>query len=418
VSLPRLLRGLSEAPTGFDDHQHLHGGVPIRRSGRSLPAEIREADLRGRGGGGFPLATKLDAAVRARGTPALVVNGTEGEPLSAKDHLLLTRLPHLVIDGAIALARAAGTDEIRVALDEHDLVGDDVLRWALAARPELRRGDIDADVVTMPSGYVSGQETAIVAWQNGGIAKPTMSPPRVTSGGIGRRPTLVANVETVAHAALIARHGARWYRQMGTGDQPGTTLVTLGGAVARPGVYEVEYGTSLRSLLQTSGGVLEEIDAFLIGGYAGTWVDGVTGLEVRICDTDLARVGARLGAGVIVAVPVSGCPVAETARVTRWMAAQSSGQCGPCIHGLAAMADTMDAIVAGSASPDALVDLERWCGLVRGRGACAHPDGVAMLVTSTLARFTADLLDHAHYGRCQGCERRSVLGVPELATRR
>jgi NADH:ubiquinone oxidoreductase subunit F (NADH-binding) len=264
VSLPRLLRGLSATPMDHADHLRTHGPPPDV-STRTLVHEIREADVRGRGGGGFPLAVKLDAVRRARGAPTLVVNGCEGEPLSAKDHLLLTRLPHLVIDGAIALAQAAGAHEIRFAVDGHDHAAEDGLRWALAARPELRGGRLGAQVVATPGGYVSGQETALVAWHDRGVAKPTASPERVTARGIGRRPTLISNAETVAHVALVARRGARWYRELGTAEQPGTTLVTLVGAVARPGVYEIEYGRPLRSLLEAGGGCPEAIDAFLIG---------------------------------------------------------------------------------------------------------------------------------------------------------
>jgi NADH:ubiquinone oxidoreductase subunit F (NADH-binding) len=399
------------------DHLRTHRPLPDV-STRTLVHEIRQAGVRGRGGGGFPLAVKLDAVRRARGTPTLVINGCEGEPLSSKDHLLLTRLPHLIIDGAIALAQAAGAHEIRFAIDGHDLVADDVMRWALDARPELRGGRLRAEVVATPSGYVSGQETALVAWHDHGVATPTASPRRVTTRGIDRRPTLVSNAETVAHVALVARHGARWYREVGTAEQPGTTLVTLVGAVAQPGVYEIEYGSPLRSLLRAGGGCREEIDAFLIGGYAGAWIDGVTAPDAPLSDAGLSRAGARLGTGVIAAVPASGCPVAETARIARWMADQSSGQCGPCVNGLASIADGMAGIVAGSASPDALGDLERWCALSRGRGACAHPDGVAGLIMSTLALFTADLLEHARYGRCEGCERPSVAAVPGAGVRR
>ncbi|MBV9816935.1 MAG: SLBB domain-containing protein [Solirubrobacterales bacterium] len=417
MSLPRLLRGLEDVPLDRDGHGRVHGELPADTDGRALVAELRRARLRGRGGGGFPLAIKLKAVRRGRRPAVLVVNGCEGEPLSIKDHLLLTRLPHLVIDGALALARAAGAADIRFALDEGDLVGDDMLNWALDARPELRGGRIAATVAAVPSGYVSGQETGLVRWHNEGVAAPTSVPPRVTERGIGRRPTLVSNVETVAHVALIARHGAEWFAQLGTAEEPGTALVTLAGAVARPGVYEIALGTRLGALLDTAGGAVQEIDAYLVGGYAGTWVPAPRAGALVLCEAGLRAVGARLGSGVILALPTSACPVAEMARVTRWLASESSGQCGPCVRGLGAIADAFESIAAGGARPSVLDDLTRWCRLSRGRGACAHPDGVAQLVTSALDLFSVDLLDHARHGPCDACERPPQLTVPAFALR-
>ena len=114
------------------------------------------------------------------------------------------------------------------------------VRAALAERPQLTRTGVGAQIVWVPGGYVSGQETALVRWCNSGVAKPLPATPRVTERGVGRRPTLVSNVETLAHVALIARHGADWFRALGTDDDPGSTLITLSGAVDRPGVYETE----------------------------------------------------------------------------------------------------------------------------------------------------------------------------------
>ncbi len=416
MSLPRLLRDISDAPMDLAEHRRLHGESVARPNDRSLIDAIAQARLRGRGGGGFPLATKLQAVRDARGTPSVVVNGCEGEPLSAKDRLLLTRLPHLVIDGAVALARTVRGTEIRFTVDEFDLVAQETLERALDERPEFRRGRLSASVVPTPSGYVSGQESAIVRFQQDGIAKPGPARPRVTQRGIGRRPTLVCNAETAAHAALVDHRGAEWYCRYGTEDQPGTTLVTLSGAVARPAVYEIAYGTRVRDLVTAAGGPAEPIDAYLIGGYAGTWIEGAQADALRLSDAALQTAGGRLGAGVISALGASACAAAEMASVTRWMSAQSAGQCGPCVHGLSSIADTMAAIVAGTAGAAALTDLERWARTSRGRGACAHPDGVAQLVMSALALFGPDLLDHVRYGPCDACADAPALTLKPATT--
>jgi NADH:ubiquinone oxidoreductase subunit F (NADH-binding) len=413
MTLPRLLAGVGHAPATYDRHLRVHGDLPA--GAQSLGTTIERSGLRGRGGSGFPLAIKLAAVRRARGTPIVIVNGCEGEPMSAKDRLLLNAAPHLVLDGAFAVARAIGAAEIIVALDEISVRTGETVQAALAERPELTRNGVVAQIVWVPGGYVSGQETALVRWCNTGVAKPLPATPRVTERGVGRRPTLVSNVETLAHVALIARHGADWFRALGTDDDPGSTLITLSGAVDRPGVYETEPGTSLASLLNAAGGLAEPARAFLIGGYAGGWIDAAAMGTVRLAHRDIQGTGARLGAGIVVALPHSACPVAEVTRVAGWLADQSSGQCGPCVHGLAAVADELERIGRGSAESDSLERVTRWCELSAGRGACAHPDGTAGFVTSAVSVFAEEFLDHAQYGPCDACDRSPVLSAPVAA---
>ncbi|MHB1837811.1 MAG: NADH-ubiquinone oxidoreductase-F iron-sulfur binding region domain-containing protein, partial [Solirubrobacteraceae bacterium] len=284
---------------------------------------------------------------------------------------------------------------------------------ALHERLRLRgRGAPDVRIVTVPGGYVSGQETAVVNFINSGISRPMTQPPRITERGVGRRPTVMSNAETLAHVALIARHGAEWFRALGPREDPGSLLVTLGGGVRAPGVYEIEMGSHLGSLIDAADGLAEPVRAMLIGGYAGTWVDGSAARAARLSQTGLKPLGASLGAGVIVALPASACPVAEVARVASWMADENAGQCGPCVHGLNSIADALAEICAGAARRDAFGDVRRWAELVVGRGACGHPDGVARFVTSALGVFGAEFDDHARHGLCDACERRPVLVCP------
>jgi NADH:ubiquinone oxidoreductase subunit F (NADH-binding) len=399
----RLLHGVRAGPMTLDDHLHAHGPVPAPRSA-VLAAEIERSGLRGRGGAAFPLARKLAAVKRARGHPTVIVNGCEGEPLSSKDGLLLGLLPHLVIDGAICLATTVGASEILIAVDELEVRAVESIERALRQRPELRDGRTTAQIVWTPTGYLGGQETAIVRWCEEGVAKPRFGSPRVTERGIGRRPTVVSNVETAAHVALIARHGAGWFRQAGTDRDPGTALVTVGGAVAAPGVYEIEHGLALNVLLADVGGCSEPPRAFLLGGYGGGWIDAADAEAVRLSPWELAQLGARLGPGIVYVLPDSACPVAETARLAGWLAEQSSGQCGPCVNGLAAIADELERVRAGSAGRHSLAEILRWCELAAGRGACAHPDGAASFVTSAVRVFRDELSDHARHGPCDGCQ--------------
>jgi NADH:ubiquinone oxidoreductase subunit F (NADH-binding) len=133
---------------------------------------------------------------------------------------------------------------------------------------------------------------------------------------------------------------------------------------------------------------------------------------VRLSGEHLARHGASLGAGVIVALPQDACPVAETARVADWYSAQSAGQCGPCVNGLGAIADTIAHVAVGAATREDLADLDRWSDQLRGRGACQHPDGASRFIGSALAVFRADFTDHARHGPCERCAHPAVLPVP------
>jgi NADH:ubiquinone oxidoreductase subunit F (NADH-binding) len=410
----RLLHGVQAGPMTLADHRRVHGMLPALKPSM-LTAEIERSGLSGRGGGAFPLARKLAAVKRARGRPTVIVNGCEGDPLSSKDGLLLSRLPHLVIDGALCLASAVGAREIVVAVDEVEVRAGETIHRALEQRPELRDGRTTARVVWTPTGYVGGQETAIVRWCEAGVAKPRFGSPRVTERGIDRRPTLVSNAETAAQVALIARHGGGWFRQAGTDADPGTALVTLSGAVAAPGVYEIEHGLALNVLLADAGGCTEPPRAFLLGGYGGAWIDSADADAVKLSPRELAPLRARLGPGIVYVLADSACPVAEIVRVAGWLADQSSGQCGPCVNGLAAIANELERVRAGSAGRRALAEILRWCELAAGRGACAHPDGSASFVTSAVRVFVDELSDHARHGPCDACRDATVLPIDERA---
>jgi NADH:ubiquinone oxidoreductase subunit F (NADH-binding) len=412
MSTPRLLAGVSAARMSYEEHRRLHGSS-LRFHGAELRDQLAASGLRGRGGGAFPLSVKIEAVGRGRRRPVLVVNGCEGEPMSGKDRVLLQSAPHLVIDGALAVGDAVGAERIVFAIDELDDLSGHALQHALAERG--RRGaHRRPEVVRVPPGYVSGQESALVNWIGGRAAKPAVVPPRVTDRGVDRRPTLVSNAETLAHAALIAHRGARWFAEVGVPEDPGTALVTLGGAVNAPGVYEIDLGVGLASLLREAGGPSAGIAGVLIGGYAGGWIGSEQVTAQRLDRVSAHEAGSRLGAGIVVVLPESACPVAETARAAEWMALESAGQCGPCLHGLAAVGRALEDVRRGQRGREALADVVRWVAQIPGRGACAHPDGAVAFVASAVRVFRESFVDHADYGPCDGCDRMPVLETPGL----
>jgi NADH:ubiquinone oxidoreductase subunit F (NADH-binding) len=267
--------------------------------------------------------------------------------------------------------------------------------------------------VTVPAHYVAGQESALVSYLNGGAAKPTFTPPLPFERGVGRRPTLVDNVETLAQLALIARHGGAWFRELGTPTQPGSALVTLSGPVDYPGVYEIEHGASLASLIEAGGGATARLRGALVGGYAGSWIGAERLAGVALSNEHLAPLGASLGAGVVLLLSEHACPVAETVRAARWLAGQSTRQCGPCMHGLDAFADAIAEVASGTARGRPAQRLQQLASLTERRGACGHPDGAVNLLMSALETFQTDFADHARHGPCDACARAPELPLPE-----
>jgi NADH:ubiquinone oxidoreductase subunit F (NADH-binding) len=373
-------------------------GTPPTRGAARLAQLADSAGLRGRGGAGFPTGTKLAAVARRSKQAIVVANGTEGEPASAKDKALLRLVPHLVLDGVTLAAAAVGAEEAIVAVGAGARNELRVVNAALAERRHARVDRVPLKLVAAPDTFVGGEETALVNWLNDGPPKPTFTPPRPFERGVRGRPTLVQNVETLANLALIARFGPEWFRSVGTEAEPGSVLVTLAGAIAAPGVYELALGTPLREVVRVAGGVTERISAVLAGGYFGSWISGDDAARIALTDADLRTVGASLGARTIAFLPATTCGVLETARITRWLAAESAGQCGPCVHGLAAVSGALERLARRQGDDERL---PRWLDLVEGRGGCAHPDGAVRFVRSARRVFAREFELHAA-GRCSG----------------
>jgi NADH:ubiquinone oxidoreductase subunit F (NADH-binding) len=157
---------------------------------------------------------------------------------------------------------------------------------------------------------------------------------------------------------------------------------------------------------------VEDVRALLVGGYFGAWIHGA-GHGLALDDASLGPMGAATGAGVVVALGASECPIAETASLAAWLAAESAGQCGPCVHGLGGLAEVLARLAAGRLADGDGERLARWTGMVRGRGACRHPDGAARMIDSAARVFAAEMNEHALWGPCRSCHRPRVLRTPD-----
>jgi NADH:ubiquinone oxidoreductase subunit F (NADH-binding) len=319
------------------------------------------------------------------------VNGAEGEPLSAKDRALMTLRPHLVLDGAQLAADAVGANEVVLYIGS----GHGSARAAMARALAERSGGsiVPMRIVDAPDRYVAGEESAAVHFVNDADARPTATPPRPFERGVGGRPTLVQNVESLASVALIARAGDAWYRSIGRGLTPGTGLVTVTGAPIA-GVREIELGSTVGEVAVDAGADLGTVGAVLLGGYFGSWLSVDDAWPLALDPTALRSGGRAFGCGVVSFLGARACGVEATARIMAYMAGQSAAQCGPCVFGLRAIADATGRLADGSAGPDDLARLEGWSGQLVGRGACRHPDGAVGLLASALRVFGPDFTRH------------------------
>jgi len=405
--VPRLLAGLSYyRPAGLAEHYRCYGPLPAL--GRRFIDVVDASGLTGRGGAGFPTGRKMRSVADRRGAKVVVANGAEGEPASSKDRLLLTRLPHLVLDGIALAAAAVGAAAAYLCVHEHET---DLMSWLHAAVAE-RDDPVPVQVTGIPGRYVASEQSSIVQHLNGGPAKPTFAPPRPHERGVRGLPTLVNNVETLAHLALIARYGDHWFRSAGLPSAPGSTLVTVSGAVWRPGVYEIELGTPIGQVVAQAGGPAEPLQALLVGGYFGAWLTVGAALPLPMTHVALKAAGGVLGAGMVIALPASSCLLAETARVVRYLADESAGQCGPCVFGLPALADALADLAFYGGRGRVLGQLAALVPLVERRGACRHPDGVTQLIRSALRTAAADSRLHDETSPCRGVLREPLLPVP------
>jgi NADH:ubiquinone oxidoreductase subunit F (NADH-binding) len=376
------------------EHETRYGPIPwphyVGAAGRRVLVEaVDAAGLCGRGGAGFPTARKMRAA-HGRRRPVVVANGCEGEPLSRKDHALLSLAPHLVLDGIVLAAHAVHATEAILCIDE----GSSTESSIAAALSERHRDPVPVRVVAIPPRYVASEESALINFLNTGDARPTVTPPRPTERGVGGRPTLVDNVDTLAQVAVIARTGGETYRRSHT------TLITPTGAVQRPGVYEVPAGTRIGEALQRAGGATRPLQAVLVGGYGGSWLPLPSAAHLPLTHQALREAGASLGVAALLALPADTCGVTATSNILAYLAAESARQCGPCMFGLPAIATDFAELARGWARRGTLERLNRRLAVVRGRGACAHPDGAVRLAASALQVFGSDIAAH---GAGRGC---------------
>jgi len=412
----RLLHGLSGTrDPGLATHLD-RWGDPRLRDGR-LVDELEESGLVGHGGAWFPVAAKWRAVAGAsRRRSVVIANGAESEPASRKDAFLLAHAPHLVLDGLVLAATALRAQRAIVYAPARRIPE---VEAAIAERHGRRLDPISIEIAEAPDAFLAGQESAVVSALNGrrGAIPSFVGLTPVRERGVAGRPTLVQNAETLAHVALIARFGASWFRELGAPDNPGTMLLTVNRQEG-PLIAEAVLGSSLCQATGLHHEDLAQMRGVLLGGYGGAWVSPEVFGTLEVSEKAARRAGATLGAGVVAPLPRDVCPLAEMADVVRYMAGQGAGQCGPCVHGLAELADALEQMAFGAAGGRGTDRILEICNLVEGRGACRHPDGVARFVRSGLGVFADEVTSHQRRGCCTQTGAPRVLPVVGRITRR
>jgi len=381
----------------------------VRRScsghaGTELLEAIDHVHLTGRGGGHFPTAAKW-RSVLVHGLGATVVaNGAEGEPAAAKDAVLLQTRPHLVLDGLVAAMEVVGSTDGVVWLHEGAWASARAVSRALEERAAAGVVDPPIRVVVAPDRYLSGEATGIIRTLEGGPTLPRYVDDPSRPWSAGATPVLVNNVETLARVGLLAIGSAADYLP--------TSLLTV---VSKDHRVVLEVGPAT-----TFGAVVEHAwaspdrrppQAVLLGGYGGSWVAWDTLRDLRVDADELRRAGLSLGAGLLGPLPTTACGLEESARIMRYMAAQSARQCGPCVFGLASVADLASDLSAGRLTPLGRRKLGRFMGEISGRGACRHPDGALRMLSSALVVFGDDVRRHRR-GRTCDAPAYAIMPVP------
>jgi NADH-quinone oxidoreductase subunit F len=365
----RLLKRIGVVdPTSLASYR-AHGGYDALTAAMAMGADavctaVADSGLSGRGGAAFPTGIKWRAVAAEQGRPKHVVaNCDESEPGTFKDRVVMENDPFAVIEaltiagfatgaengwiyirGEYPLATARLQNAINQAL-EAGLLGDDAAGSGHRFTIEIRRG---------AGAYICGEETALFASLEGFRGEPRSKPPFPTTHGLFQEPTAINNPETLLNVLDIVQIGADGYRSRGTDRSPGTKLLCLSGRVARPGVYEVEFGTTLGEVLELAGGLTGsgELRAVLMGGAAGSFVDG-SYLDMPITLEHARERGTTLGSGVVMAFTDEIDMVDILVRISQFFRDESCGQCVPCRIGCVRQHETMVVLQQkGSLTPD------------------------------------------------------------------
>jgi len=378
-----------------------------------LVALVKASGLRGRGGAGFPAGVKWSFLPQGVYPRYLVCNADEGEPGTFKDRVLMENDPHGVVEGIIISCYACEVEHafiyIRGEFDfaarrleqaieqayEQGYLGKNILGSGYALELTLHRG---------AGAYICGEETALLTSLEGDRGHPKLKPPFPASEGLYRKPTIINNVETLFNVPFIVQRGAEWYTSMGTEKSPGVKLFCVSGNVQKPGVYELEMGTPLRTLIYDyAGGPTpgQSIKAIIPGGSSTPMLTPEVLDEGLTLDFEaIAEAGSMLGSGAVIVIGDGACIVRAAMRLAEFYRHESCGKCIPCREGTDWMYLILKRIEEGGGREEDLDLLLQICDNIAGKSFCPLGDAAIGPVRSSVQKFREEYLYHIHHGRC------------------
>jgi NADH-quinone oxidoreductase subunit F len=385
------------------------GGYASLAKARTLePArvldEIMGANIRGRGGAGFPMGKKASFLARDTGKPIyLVVNADESEPGTFKDREIMLRVPHRLIEGCLITAHAIGSTNVFIYIRGEYLAEFEIIRAAL---DQVRRaGLLEGVTIVLHRGagaYICGEETALLESLEGKRGQPRSKPPFPAVSGLFASPSLINNVETIATVPKIIELGGEEYARIGVENSAGTRVFSLSGNVVNGGNYELPLGTTLRELIYDLGGGIPDGRALkaIIPGGSSVPVLSADQVDERLDFDSMANAGTMLGSGAVIVIDDRSCMVQLGLRVAQFYMHESCGKCTPCREGTRWMVQLLEKIEDGRAEQHELDLLLDVCDRILGKCLCPLGDAAAMPVASYVDKFRDEFQQHLDEGAC------------------
>jgi NADH-quinone oxidoreductase subunit F len=381
----------------------------------ALIAELQAANLRGRGGAGFPMGRKASLIDRASPKPKyLVVNADESEPGAFKDRQVMAEVPHRLLEGCLIAAHAIEAKDVFIYIRGEYLAEYEILQRAVDdARAAGLFDDVEITVYRGAGAYICGEETALLDSLEGRRGQPRPRPPFPPVQGLYNAPTQINNVCTIATVPSIIELGAAEFAKIGVESSPGTVLFSISGNVVRPGNYELELGTPMRELIhEFAGGIPDgrELKAVIPGGSS---VPALTPdqIDVPLDYDSLGALGTFFGAASLIVVDDRCCMVQLALRSTKFYMHESCGKCTPCREGTRWMVQLLERIEAGHAELSDLELLDSVGSRILGKSLCALGDFAVYPVASYLKHWRPEFVAHVEEGRCPFEGASSLQGV-------
>ena len=409
-----------DGPTDFSRYQQQGGYLAVRDTIGKIDPDavldvIKDSNLRGRGGAGFPTGMKWSFVPKPdnSGHRYLVANADEMEPGTFKDRLLMEQDPHQLIEGMILSAYTISADvgyifirgEYHLAIARlNAAINDAVANNLLGDNIQDSDYSFQLHVHVSAGRYICGEETALLNSLEGKRATPRAKPPFPQVSGLWGRPTIVNNVETLCNITHIVTHGAEWFQSLGSGKDGGTKLYGASGRVNKPGCWELPMGTSVREILEEHAGGMSDgyqLKGFLPGGASTDFLTA-DHLDLAMEYETVAQAGSRMGTGTMIILDDRACPVGMIANLEKFFARESCGFCTPCREGLPWVQQILDRIEAGEGEMSDMEILERQSKFIGaiGNTHCAHAPGAIEPLVSGMKYFRDDFIAHINGKAC------------------